>query len=134
MLRFLIIGNIRIQPDPDVAVLPIYELENDLAVATMPIRMALADAADIEAHAIGIGDEVLMVGLFTKRYGYRKNIPIVRGGIISAMPEEPIEDQETGNLYDAYLIEIRSIGGLSGSPVIVFKDEIARLQKRTVIS
>lgn len=96
--------------------------------------MALADEADIEAHAIGIGDEVLMVGLFTKRYGYRKNIPIVRGGIISAMPEEPIEDQETGNLYDAYLIEIRSIGGLSGSPVIVFKDEIARLQKRTVIS
>jgi hypothetical protein len=110
-------------PGPDVAVMPIYRLDLDLSVATMPIQMALSDEASIDAHGVGIGDEILMVGLFTKRYGYRKNIPIIRGGLIAAMPEEPLEDEDTGNLYDAYLIEIRSIGGLSGSPVLVFKDE-----------
>jgi hypothetical protein len=110
-------------PGPDVAVMPIYKLDLKLAVAMMPIQMALADEASLDSRGVGIGDEVLMVGLFRKRYGYRKNIPIVRGGIIAAMPEEPLEDEETGNLYDAYLIEIRSLSGLSGSPVIVFKDE-----------
>lgn len=99
----------------DVAVMQIYELDNNFTVATMPVQMALADEDSIQAHGVGIGDEILMVGLFTKRHGFRRNIPIVRAGIIAAMPEEPIEDEDTGNLYDAYLAEIRSIGGLSGS-------------------
>ena len=35
------------------------------------------------------------------------------------MPEEPLEDTQSGLPYDAFLIEVRSIGGLSGSPVFV---------------
>jgi hypothetical protein len=42
----------------------------------------------------------------------------VRLGNIALMPEEPIETRDYG-FMEAYLIEARSIGGLSGSPVFV---------------
>ena len=35
------------------------------------------------------------------------------------MPQEPLIDENSGLSYDAYLAEVRSIGGLSGSPVFV---------------
>lgn len=66
---------------------------------------------------ISNGDEVCITGLFARHYGTKKNIPIVRIGNIAAMPEERIETSI--GLIDAYLIEARSIGGLSGSPVLV---------------
>jgi hypothetical protein len=71
--------------------------------------------------SLGIGDNIFIAGLFSERYGTHRNIPIVRSGIIAAMPDEPLQDSNTGYEYDAYLIEVRSIGGLSGSPVIVTK-------------
>jgi hypothetical protein len=36
------------------------------------------------------------------------------------MPDEPFVE-DSGETYNAYLTELRSIGGLSGSPVFVFK-------------
>ena len=72
----------------------------------------------LQEHAIGIGDEVFLVGLFSQHYGTERNIPIVRVGNIAAMPEEKII---SGNyILDAYLVEARSIGGISGSPVFVY--------------
>jgi hypothetical protein len=73
----------------------------------------------MDENAVGIGDEVMIIGLFTARTGRRRNLPTVRMGVIACMPDEPMEDRDTGNEYDAYLIEARSIGGLSGSPVFV---------------
>lgn len=70
-------------------------------------------------EGIGVGDELFCVGLFTYRHGAKKNYPIVRSGVIAAMPNEPFEDPNTAFKYDAYLAEVRSIGGLSGSPVFV---------------
>jgi len=74
----------------------------------------------IKEQGIGVGDEIFITGLFTQRSGNQLNIPIVRSGVISAMPDEPLEDPESGSEYYAYLAELRSIGGLSGSPVFVF--------------
>jgi len=71
---------------------------------------------------IGIGDELFISGLFTQHFGTQRNLPIIRTGIIAAMPEEPLEDKSTGLSYDAYLAESRSIDGLSGSPVFVVTD------------
>lgn len=66
---------------------------------------------------IGVGNEVFVVGLFHHHYGQKNNIPIIRVGNIAAMPVEKVN---TGlGLMDAYLIEARSIGGLSGSPVFL---------------
>jgi hypothetical protein len=69
---------------------------------------------------IGIGDDLFVTGLFIYQSGDKRNIPIMRSGIISAMPEEPLTD-ESGETYYAYLAEVRSIGGLSGSPVFVLR-------------
>lgn len=69
----------------------------------------------IREFEIGIGDDVFAVGMFMQCLGELRNLPIVRGGIISAMPEEEIET-EYGR-HHAYLVETRSFDGLSGSPV-----------------
>lgn len=73
----------------------------------------------IEKHGIGVGDDLAMIGLFVKRVGKERNIPVVRTGSIAAVPAEPLPDKKTGLSYHAYLAEVRSIGGLSGSPVFV---------------
>ena len=70
----------------------------------------------VAGYGIGIGDEIAMTGLFHQREGYRRNIPVLRSGVIAAMPDEPLVDVR-GRSFDGYLLEVRSIGGLSGSPV-----------------
>ena len=85
----------------------------------------------IKDYGIGIGDEIQVIGLFTSRFGMQKNIPILRSGIIAAMPDEPMQDQNTGLPYYAYLTESRSVGGLSGSPVFVYLDHGRDIKKIT---
>ncbi len=67
---------------------------------------------------LGIGDEVFIPGLFRSHYGQQKNVPIIRVGNLAMMNEEPVYTRYAGYL-DAFLIEARSISGLSGSPVWV---------------
>jgi hypothetical protein len=89
----------------------------DLDVRILPVGNFLNEEI-IEEHRIGPGDEVFITGLFTKAVGASQNMPIVRMGNVSLMPHEKIPHGDLG-LIDAYLIEARSIGGLSGSPVFV---------------
>lgn len=72
----------------------------------------------IEKNGMGTGDEVFITGLFRHHHGKSRNIPIVRIGNICAMDEEKVVTEDFGPI-SAYLIECRSIGGLSGSPVFV---------------
>jgi hypothetical protein len=72
----------------------------------------------MEQNEISLGDEVFIVGLFRHHHGNRKNIPIVRVGNLASMREEKIITKDFGEM-DAALIECRSIGGLSGSPVFL---------------
>ena len=72
----------------------------------------------LATHEVGLGDEVFVVGLFRHHSGNSKNIPIVRVGNLAAMTEERVVTQHFGPM-DAYLIEARSIGGLSGSAVFL---------------
>ncbi len=104
----------------DVAVLNV-ALSDTVEFRTFPIAGA-ATAEVIAANQIGIGDEVFLTGLFSPHVGADKNIPIIRTGNIAAMPEEPV-NTKVGKI-DAYLIEARSIGGLSGSPVFVYLPEM----------
>jgi hypothetical protein len=77
----------------------------------------------ISSEDIGIGDDLLVTGLFSNHPGSERNIPIVRSGIISAMPVDQLKDVyidgKKSKPYTAYLVELRSTGGLSGSPVFV---------------
>jgi hypothetical protein len=71
----------------------------------------------IDEEAVGVGDEVFLAGLFANHAGIEQNIPIVRVGNIAAMLGEEVQTK-LGPM-EAYLIEARSMGGLSGSPVFV---------------
>ncbi len=76
----------------------------------------------IGSHNLGIGDEVFVAGLFKNAKGTSKNIPIIRIGNVAMMPGEkiffPTEERPDQWLY-ANLLESRSTGGLSGSPVFI---------------
>jgi hypothetical protein len=78
---------------------------------------AFAKKETVLLEKIGLGEEIFIVGLFASHHGSAKNIPIVRIGNIAGMPEEKVSTQ-IGDI-EAYLIEARSIGGISGSPVFV---------------
>jgi len=63
------------------------------------------------------GDEISIAGLFSSRAGTQRNIPIVRTAHVAALPDEPIRNKDGHPMEGVYLVECRSIGGLSGSPV-----------------
>ncbi len=100
----------------DVAVAPI-SFNRDVDFARITIRM-FANSQSMIDEQIGLGDDIAIVGLFTNHIGRTRNEPIVRIGNICAMPKDKIVT-ELGNMY-GYLIEARSIGGLSGSPVFAY--------------
>ncbi len=83
---------------------------------------SMADTLNLQRRQVGIGEELFIVGLFTKHHGASRNFPIIRAGHIAAMPEEPVR-WDRGRMM-AYLIEARSIGGVSGSPVFVYLSPI----------
>jgi hypothetical protein len=79
---------------------------------------AAATKEVMKREGFGIGDEVFVTGLFRHYKGERRNIPIIRIGNISALGEEKVQTKRYGAM-EAYLVECRSIGGLSGSPVFL---------------
>lgn len=83
----------------------------------IPTTLFLPDE-EIRSKRIDVGDEVFVTGLFAHLTGAARNLPIVRTGNIAMMPDEPVPTKELGDI-EAYLIEARSIGGLSGSPAFV---------------
>jgi len=105
-------------PAADVVVLPWAPNSTVFEYKHIPLSMFATDER-VDEHGIGVGDDLTVTGLFTQHFGKQRNQPIVRTGIIAAMPNEPFEDRDTGLPYSAYLAEVRSIGGLSGSPVFV---------------
>ena len=93
----------------------------DLDQKCLPLE-SFATNEVISREWVGLGDDVFVVGLFRFRKGKERNLRILRTGIISAMPDEPIPYKNKG-VFDAYLVELRSIGGLSGSPVFLYLDK-----------
>lgn len=108
----------------DVAVFNAVPDMDTVDFRTIPLSMA-ATPDVIAKENIGCGDEVFLTGLFSNHYGQQRNIPIIRIGNIACMPEEAVQTKALGAI-DAYLIEARSIGGLSGSPVFVQTGGIRR--------
>jgi hypothetical protein len=102
----------------EIAVMP-WELDRKKYIQGTIDARSSAEGANQDANEIGIGNELIVIGLFSFRHGAKRNIPIVRQGIISSMPGEPLVDKNTGLSYHASLAELQSIGGLSGSPVFV---------------
>jgi hypothetical protein len=102
--------------DAAVTIFPYGQLSH-LDIQPVGLELFL-DNEKIEKHNIGTGDEIFIAGLFTEVTETSKNIPIVRIGNVAMMPGEKIPYKD-GKLIEAYLVEARSTGGLSGSPVFV---------------
>lgn len=106
----------------DIAVLPWGSTPQLLDYKVIPVVPMFVTDELITQDNIGLGDDLFMTGLFVNHFGERRNIPIVRMGNIATMPGEPVAT-DLGSMT-AYLIESRSVGGLSGSPVFVEVDPL----------
>jgi len=102
-------------PAADLALIPIHS-QPDADIKAVHFDN-LGTKENLAKLDVGIGDEIYATGLFTPAGGIDRNLPIVRHGNIAMMPQEQIQT-ELG-YADVYLVEARSLGGLSGSPVFV---------------
>lgn len=103
----------------DVAVLPMgSDMVHAYDIRDIPVQM-FATPEVIQEEKIGLGDELVNVGLFRPFFGSSNLLePIVRTGNLAMMPKSRVPSDTFGSI-EAFLAEGRSIGGLSGSPVFV---------------
>jgi hypothetical protein len=103
----------------DIAICPIY-LDTSLYEVDYFGRGFVIDDEFMETYNVGAGDEVIMVGRFRTHAGKKKNLPTVRFGNIAAMNEEPLYNPFTKLKQESYIVEMRSMSGFSGSPVLLW--------------
>lgn len=68
---------------------------------------------------MGVGDEVFMLGRFISHSSMQLNQPLARFGNVAMMPGQTVKDGR-GLDVEAFLVEMRSLSGFSGSPVFVY--------------
>jgi hypothetical protein len=103
-------------PKVDVAILNSAPDRSIFNIRAVSVEMFATDEV-MEKQIIGIGDEVFVTGLFSFHSGTVKNTPIVRTGNLTMTLEERVPTAR--GVIEAYLIEARSIGGVSGSLLFV---------------
>ena len=113
-------------PDTDIALTALGSLRG-YDVLPVSTRSFVTDPVIAEQN-IGIGDDVFSVGLFIHAPGNKRNTPIIRMGNIAMLPHDQIwiDMGDESKFVDAYLLEARSIGGISGSPVFVRPSKFVR--------
>ncbi len=105
----------------DVATTP---LELDLSWTVQPLILddVFGSRHSFEERMIelnvGPGDDVVMIGRLIGHDGKERNLPLARFGNVAMMTGEPVRDGR-GSLVEAFLVEMRSLPGFSGSPVFV---------------
>lgn len=101
----------------DIAVFHIPNITARYATKFWPLDRKRRDFVHRNTYLPAVGDEVITLGLYTSHYGQSKNIPVARVGNIAMLPGEPVKTEDSD--VEAYLVEVRSIAGLSGSPVFL---------------
>ena len=113
----------------DVCVFPCnlswWEGEDDVDVGVVSAsREILTPEKERQQGELRVGDPLFMPSVFVGRVGSRRNIPVLRLASVAALAEEPVE--WGSRRRPAYLIETRSLGGTSGSPVFLHTAAIGR--------
>jgi hypothetical protein len=106
------------QDGDDVAACEIIQHEaHKYASANLPIFLT----PEVQAvRNFGPGDEVFFIGRYVDHAGRAHNEPVVREGIVSGFPSEPISQRPERDFdQESILVEARSLSGFSGSPVYV---------------
>jgi hypothetical protein len=108
-----------IQMATTVAVAPIErEMPSEWAVSALNLPDFYPTPERMEELNIGVGDDVFMLGRFIAHSGQQRNQPLARFGNIAMMPGEKVLDGRQMRV-DAFLVEMHSLPGFSGSPVFV---------------
>jgi hypothetical protein len=102
----------------DISVFPITVSLEDMQVAVIGLDMFVTQTR-ISDEDIGIGDDTVMIGRFVNHEGKQQNSPAVRFGNIAMMDREKIVT-EAGIEQEAFLVEMRSLPGYSGSAVLIY--------------
>ena len=108
----------------DLAVCPIETQHDFHKFVALPVDDFFMSEETLKLYAIGPGDQAFTVGRFVSHEGRLRNTPTSRFGQIAQMPIEKIVCD--GRAQESFLVEIRSLGGYSGSPVFVWLDPIFR--------
>jgi hypothetical protein len=93
----------------DIAVAP-FDWRFDSETATLTPDSLALPGTDFDQYSFGIGDDLYVVGLFVDDPGEGRNRPILRSGMLAA-------EADPSDPHSVHLAELRSTGGLSGSPV-----------------
>lgn len=103
---------------------------DDISVAQIPsdtgVDIVAIDWSEMAASRtrmkelnVGVGDEVFMLGRFLTSDAVEVSQPLARFGNIAMMPGQQVTDGR-GLQVEAFLMEMRSLPGYSGSPVFVY--------------
>jgi hypothetical protein len=108
----------------DLAIAPFnvakWDSTGDLLYAPVWVPEGIFASGPLENFMLIEGDELLIPGLFAPHPGELQNIAVMRRATIAAMPTEPL--RYASPRHPPFLIESRSLGGASGSPVFVDLD------------
>ncbi len=102
----------------DLAVVPV-QLNEDYQRFRFLTTDAIVTREKITELNVGLGTDTFLLGRFIGRDGGQTNVPTARFGNIAQMPT--MIPNENGQPQESFLIETRSIGGYSGSPVMAYR-------------
>jgi S1-C subfamily serine protease len=103
----------------DLAAMPIV-LGGDWSAYLLPVD-AFVYKNNFPTSGIAEGSPIILSGYFYQVPGELRFQSIVREGILSMIPDEPLETT-TGKRGPVYLCDVHIFGGNSGSPVLVSSD------------
>lgn len=103
----------------DVAVTPLVLDKAIYKVTAVPFPMLLPTN-----HKLAPGDECFFVGRHVHLDGSARNTPAVRFGNISMVEVDPIPQPRRGHRQESIVVEARSLGGYSGSPVFAYTSSL----------
>lgn len=108
----------------DVAVVRIVNLSQKIFdYLSIPTEWSVSQDLKVrvgeETQRLSEGEDTFVIGLFKYHYGNKQNYPIIRAGNIALLPQEKVSINKKIGEADMYLVENRSIKGLSGSPIFV---------------
>jgi hypothetical protein len=102
----------------DIAILPAPGISAEIEMSAILPGM-FVDENDIASRIVEVGNEVFMIGRFINHDGKVRNTPSARFGNLSMMPGDPIFVDVVTPPQESFAVELRSMCGYSGSPVLV---------------
>ena len=108
----------RRHPDGDDVSIYQFTPKADWSVSSIILADVLATRERMAELNVGVGDEIFMLGRFISHEDLVTVHPMARFGNIAMMPGQLVKDGRNLKV-EAFLVEMRSLSGFSGSPVFV---------------